>query len=305
MSGSEQRSTPAAFGRAVHLRAANLDAWLHTVGMVLLVAGLQASVFGLQITDATDSVPQSLVELEHERGENGKMNEALRALQVYQRASRDGDAKRQVLELRDTVVERYAEDRRGAVEALRAAADSLVAHTSAEEDALAELRRKVEALVEIYADRTGAALERYTSPRWYLQPTASLLNDDAGQLHALRFNHALYLMHSGDPAAAVTLLESMRGDDHRHNAEVDFALARLAFEAWVAEPDPVLFAESLERATRGVREAADKPLPKLFLEYLLSLERSAEKVDLEPEEGQGDGEGRGERGVKSTDRREF
>ena len=304
MIGYGRRRTSVVFRRPANLVPAGFDGWLRAVGAILLVAGLQAFMFHRQVAEATDGVPQALTELEQERADNGKINDTLRALQLYQRASGDEEAKRRVLELRDTVLERYAEDRRGAVEALRAGAMSLEAQTPSEQDALAELRRKVAALAAMYANRAGAALEQYTDPPWYLQPTASLLNDDAGQLHALRFNHSLYLVHSGDPGAAAMLLESMRGTDRRQTAEIDFALARLAFEAWVAEPDPVLFAESLERTTRSVRAAADKPLPKLFLEYLLSLEHSVEAVDLEPEEGEGEGEGQGERGVIS-ERREF
>lgn len=304
MSGSGRRRASVVFGRLAHLGPVGFDAWLRAAGVILLVSGLQAFMFHRQVAEATDGVPQALTALEQERADNGKINETLRALQLYQRASGDEEARQRVLELRDAVLERYAEDRRGAVEALRAGAMGLEAQTASEQDALADLHRKAAALAAMYADRAGAALERYTQPPWYLKPTASLLNDDARQLHALRFNHALYLVHSGDPGAAAMLLESMRGTGRRRTAEIDFALARLAFEAWVAEPDPVLLAESLERATRSVRAAADEPLPKLFLEYLLSLERNAEAVDLEPEEGEGEGEGQGERGVIS-ERREF
>lgn len=284
---------------------ANVEAWLRVIGLILLVAGLQAFVFEGQVAGATDGVPWALLELERERSENTRMNEALRALQLYRRASSDERAKRSVLVLRDTVLERYDQDRRAAIEALQEAADSLSAQTPAEESALSEFRAKSRALAELYENRTGKALERYTSPPWYLQPTASFLNNDAGQLHALRFNHALYLMHSGDTAAAAELLGGMRDASDTRNSDVDFAMARLSFESWVAEPDPVLFTESLERATRSVREDARNSQAKLFLEYLLSLDRSARKVDLAPEEGQGEGEGRGERGVVSTERGEF
>ena len=297
MSLPEPRSIPA--------MVANPDAWLRTLGLILLVAGLQAFVFDRRIAEATDGLPQALLELERERGDNDRMNEALRALQLYRRASSDEQAKRDILTLRDTALQSYEEHRRAAIEALREASDSLHAQTPAEEEALAELRLKVSNLSSVYIDRTGKVLEQYSNPPWYLQPTASFLNNHAEQLHALRFNHALYLMHSGDSAAATKLLMAMRDDREMHNADVDFALARLAFETWIAERDPVLFADSLERATRSVQQNAHNSRAKLFLEYLLSLERSAQKVDMDPEEGQGEGEGRGERGVISTERREF
>lgn len=300
MNRPEPKRTATAFGRVV-----NLTEWMRAAGIILLITGVQAFVFARQLAEATDGVPQALVELEHEHRTDSRMNEALRALQLYWRASDDSDAKRAIRELRDTVLEQYGQDRSGAVEALRTAAGHLDAQTPAEHAARAELRLEIEALAEIYAERTGVALRRYTNPPWYLQPTASLLNDGAEKLHALRFNHALYLTHSGDPSAAATLLGNMRDSNAPRAAEVSFALARLAFERWTAEPHPALFAESLERATRSVRGAADNPLPKLFLEYLLSLDRSVEKLDLEPEEGQGEGEGRGERGVTPTERREF
>lgn len=284
---------------------AHVETWLTVIGLILLVAGLQAVVFDRQVAGATAGVPQALVELERERNDNNRMNDALHALQLYRRASRDEKARRGVLLVRDAVLERYNQDRRAAMEALLEASDSLSAQTPAEEGALAEFRAKSRAVSELYENRTGKALERYLSPPWYLQPTASFLNDDARQLHGLRFNHALYLMHSGDTAAALELLAGMRDSSDARNADVDFAMARLSFETWVAEPDPVLFAESLERATRSVREDARNSQAKLFLEYLLSLDHSAEKVDLEPEEGQGDGEGQGERGVVSTERGEF
>lgn len=297
MNRPEPGSAPALF--------TSLEVWLRVGALILLVAGLQAFVFDRRLAEATDGVPQTLLELQGEQADNGRMNDALSALQRYQRATGDERAKQRVLVLRDAVLERYREDRRAAVEALQEASDSLAGETPAEQGALAEVRGKIAALAALYEDRTGEALDRYTRPPWYLQPTASLLNNDAGQLQALRFNHALYLMHIGRAGAATDLLASMGNSGDAGQADVDFALARLAFDDWIAEPDPVLFAESLERATRSVRGDAHNSPAKLFLEYLLSLDRSAEKIDMDPEEGEGDGEGRGQRGVVSTDRGEF
>lgn len=282
--------------------------WLLVAGVVLLVAGLQALLFERLVAAASDGTSQALTNLERESADNASMNEALRKLQLAYRATGDEPARRAILALRDAVIERYPENRREAVDALYAGAAQLAAPEPEGDATIQALRHEAGKLAELYEARTQTALELYTNPPWYLWPTAALVNGDDAVRYALRFNHALYLGHSGDPATALSLLEELRvaasGDDRR-TAEVDFALARLNFATWTTEPDPALFDALLERATSSVRHDANYPPARLFLEYLLSLDRSAAKVELEPEEGQGDGEGRGERGVIATERRDF
>ncbi len=280
--------------------------WLTVAGAVLLVAGVQALLFERLVAAASDGAPQALMNLERESADNARMNEALRKLQLVYTATRDEPARQAILALRDAVIERYPENRREAVDTLYTGAAQLAASDGSA--AIQALHRETGKLAELYDARTLNALKSYTNPPWYLWPTAALVNRDDTERHALRFNHALYLVHSGDPAAAASLLEELRvaasGDDRR-TAEVDFTLARLQFATWTSQPDPALFDTLLERATSSVRHDANNSPARLFLEYLLSLDRSAAKVELEPEEGQGDGEGRGERGVIATERRDF
>lgn len=288
----------------------NLSAsrWLSVGGIVLLVAGAQAFLFERQLASVSDGASQSLAALQRESADNQRINEALRALQLAYRASNDDAGRQAILALRDETIALYSENRAEAVETLLTGVSLLEGSTPESIAAIDEARREAGKLARLYEPRTQTARELYANPPWYLWPTAALANNDEEKRHALGFNQALYMVHSGNRGAAVTLLEDLRvaaSESDRRMAEIDFAMARISFAAWATQPDPAVFDSALERAVSSVRHHPGNPRARQFLEYLLSLDRSAATVEMEPEEGQGDGEGRGERGVISEELRDF
>jgi hypothetical protein len=303
--GSRQSSLPSAFAG---IRYGTLRGWMRIVGLILLACGLQAWLFDRQITRMNEAAMSNLVLQQQERSDDRIINETLRALQQYWRTLDAESERDRVLTLRDTVIERFATDRLGAVRELTHVVATFEPLSPVEESALLSLRQRVLELETIYADRTGTVLERYRAPPWYLQPTGSLVNDSPARLTALRYNHALSLMAAGDTAAARSILEELRqvtADDDAQSADVLYAEARLQYDAFTQEPDPAYLREALELTRQSVRRKAEHAVPKLFLEYLLSVEPMSGKVEVEPVEGQGSGEGQGERGVISEDAGDF
>jgi len=303
--GSRQSFPPPSFAG---IRYGTLRGWLRGIGLVLLVCGVQASVFDRQITRMHDAAVSNLGLKQQERSDNRVIKDTLRALQQYWRTLAAELERDQVLTLRDSVIERFATDRLAAVRELARVVATFEPSSPIEESALVGLRQRVLELETIYADRTGAVLERYRDPPSYLQPTASLLNDSPARLTSLRYNHALSLMAAGDTAAARSILEELRqatADDDAQSAEVLYAQARLQYDAFSQEPEPAYLREALELTRHSVRREAEGGVPKLFLEYLLSVEPLSGKVEVEPVEGQGSGEGQGERGVISKDAGDF
>jgi thioredoxin-like negative regulator of GroEL len=134
-----------------------------------------------------------------------------------------------------------------------------------------------------------------------------LLNNDQARSRALAFNHALYLMHVRNTSAAVEILDGLRGDstDQSLQAKALFTLSRIRYQAFQLEKDPSYFQDALQLAQQSVRRDASHALAKLFLDYLLSIDRQAVEVDVSPLEGEGTGESEGERGAISTDPGEF
>lgn len=281
--------------------------WILFAGLLLLGLGLQAWIFDSRQSGLNQAAATALVALRQEHATNRQADAALDALQQYWRASPDSTRKGRALTLRDAVRERYPRSRDDAVDELERGAATFEAESVAEVDALAELQLQVSALSALYADRFGEALDSYLHPSWYLQPSASLVNRNQSTLRALRFNHALYLMYSGDDAAARAVLEELRDarNEQRPDADVLFALARLQYDAFDVEQDSGYFRDALELSRRSVAGDPGQPLPKLFLEYLLSVDPDAVQAEVEPAEGQGSGEGEGQRGVTTQDQGEF
>jgi len=290
------------------------DRWptlLRVAGVALLIAGLQAWGFNRSTAPLIEAAGEQLTRLQHEVPDNRLTNQSLRSLQDYWQTADDDLVKRQVLELRDTIMQRFGGDPAAAVSEFASVVAGFEARSVAQQDVLAALRRNVAELEHMYGDHFGEAIMAYSHPAWYLQPTASFLNNDRARQRALAFNHALYLMHVRDTTAAVEMLDELRrsagaaaGSDPLV-AKALFALSRLQYEAFRVEQEQAYFREALQYAQQSVRSDADNAPAKLFLDYLLSVDQKATEVDTSPLEGEGTGEGEGERGAIATDPGEF
>ncbi len=284
-----------------------MNSWpalLRFAGILLLVAGLQAWGFNRQASPVIAEAHEQLLLLQNEALDNRLTNLSMQSLQAYWNATETELTRRQVLELRDSVLQRFDADPQDAVRELTQVVGSFESRTVAEQDVLTTLQRQTTQLERMYADHFEDAIAAVAHPAWYLQPTAAFLNNDQAQSQALLFNHALYLMHVRKTSAAVEILDSLRADETLQ-AKALFTLSRIQYQAFRLEKDPSYFQDALQLAQQSVRSDAGHALAKLFLDYLLSIDRQSVEVDESPVEGEGSGEGEGERGAIATDPGEF
>lgn len=283
--------------------------WLRTAGILLLFAAIQAWAFDRGSAPLIADAGEQLAALQQEVNDNRLANLSLEALQDYWNIAGDQATKRRILELRDTVVERFPADPAGAVGELVRVTNGFEPSNTVEEEVLTLLGQRVAGLERMYADHYAAAIAAYDRPAWYLQPTAGLLNNDREKSRALEFNRALYLIEIRDAGAALEIFEQLRDAPEFESGPLRsrllFALSRLQFQAYQVEKNPGFLNEALQYAQQSARADAGFELPKVFLEYLLSIDRAAAPVDTAPLEGEGAGEGEGEQGAIVADPEDF
>ena len=284
-----------------------INSWpslLRFVGILLLIAGLQAWGFNRQASPVIAEAHEQLLLLQNEVPDNRLANLSMQSLQAYWNATETELTRRQVMELRDSVLQRFDADPQDAVREFTQVVGSFESRTVAEQDVLTTLQRQTTQLERMYADHFEDAIATVAHPAWYLQPTAAFLNNDQTRSRALAFNHALYLMHVRETSAAVEILDNLRADESLR-AKALFTLSRIQYRAFRLEKDPLYFQDALQLAQQSVRSDAGHALAKLFLDYLLSIDRQSVEVDESPVEGEGSGEGEGERGAIAADPGEF
>ena len=284
-----------------------INSWpalLRFAGILLLIAGLQAWGFNRQASPVIAEAHEQLLLLQNEVADNRLANLSMQSLQAYWNATETELTRRQVMELRDSVLQRFDANPQDAVREFTQVVGSFESRTVAEQDVLTTLQRQTTQLERMYADHFEDAIAAVAHPAWYLQPTAAFLNNDQTRSRALAFNHALYLMHVRETSTAVEILDSLRADESLR-AKALFTLSRIQYRAFRLEKDPLYFQDALQLAQQSVRSDAGHALAKLFLDYLLSIDRQSVEVDESPVEGEGSGEGEGERGAIAADPGEF
>jgi len=280
---------------------------LRWIGAVLLIAGLQAWGFQRQALPVIAVAAEELGALRHEVTDNRRMNEMLRSLQSFARATDDDLQRRQVVELRDAVLDRFGEDPAGSVAEIASVVAGFESRSGADRDLLAELQRHAVRLERMYTDHYRIAIDVVAHPAWYLQPTASFLNNDDDRNRSLALNRAMYLALVREPGAAIEILDALRREstDDAINARALHVVARLQFDAYQGAKDPAHFQEALRLSRQSVVTDVHYELGKLFLDYLVSIDMQSVESDAEPVEGEGSGEGEGERGAIAVEPEEF
>lgn len=280
---------------------------LRIAGALLLIVGLQAWGFYRQATPLIDRASEQLELLQYEAADHRLANRTLESLQAYWQSNDDELTRRRILEVRDSVLRRFATDPAAAVGELVNVVNGFESRSVGDQDVLVRLQRQARQLEHMYQDHFATAIAAVHRPAWYLLPTAALLNNDDTQFEALLFNHAMYLMHVRDTTSAVEILDDLRTNTTSEilRAKALFTLSRLQYQAFGIEKDQSYFQDALQLAQQSVRADANHALAKLFLDYLLSVDRQAVDVDVSPLEGEGSGEGEGERGAIATDTDDF
>ena len=281
--------------------------YLRIAGIVLLLAGIQAWGFYKQVSPLTSEAQQQLSLLQREVPDSRLVNLSMQSLKAYSDINADELTRRQILELRDFVLREFATDPRTAVQQLTRVVTSFESRSVDDQEALLNLRRQVSQLERMYTDHYDRAILAFIHPAWYLQPTAAFLNNNTAQMEALAFNRSLYLMHVQDSSTATDILDDLRSNtaDESLRAKALITLSRIRYQAFRVEKNPSHFQDALQLAQQSVRTDSDHELAKLFLDYLLSVDRRSVEVDTSPLEGEGSGEGEGERGAIASDPGEF
>ena len=281
----------------------DISRFLKVGGILLFVGGLQALSFDRFVTPLIDIAGQNLGLLQQEVPGNYLVDATLDVLRDYRRLSTDEVKKRRALQLRQDFIQQFQEDPQLAVTQFSRTVESFEAQSSVEQELLTSLHQKLERLDDLYADHFAFALESYSSPPWYFQPAASLVTLGASGVQSLQFDHALYLSLVGQRGAANSIHNDLRlnTDSDSFKSRILFAQSRLQYDAFLAEQDPEYHRQAVQHAQQSLRHDAAYDLPKLFLEYLLTIDLQAVEVEGTPREGQGSGEAEGERGAISTD----
>lgn len=285
-------------------KIAPASSWiLKTIGILVLVAGLQAWGFYRNITPQIGKANQYLLLLQEEERGNHLLNTSLNALRDYRRISTDKMRQQQILQLREAVVRQFRGNPRLAIEEFVSVASGFEAQSTVEQELLTALQEDLSLLGEIYSDHFAAVTAQHTKPAWYFQPVASLVTMNSSGGYRLDFDHALYLMLVGERGAANAIYGDLRQEvsSDAFKSRILFAQSRLQYDAFRNEPDPEYHRQAVQYAQQSLRHDAVYELPKLFLDYLLAIDLQAVEVESTPMEGQGSGEAQGERGAISTD----
>ncbi len=275
---------------------------LKLIGTVLIIFGVQAWGFHSFVTPQIENADVNLIALLEEAPTNSLIDATLTTLRDYRRANDDEVQNRQILGLRETIVRGYRDDPRAVIdEALRISV-GLNGDTDIEQELLATLRRNLLRLQAMYTDHYAEVIVRYSRAPLYLQPTAALLSLNRSSRERFEFNHALYRMLSGDHGAANSIYSELRRStqDDLIISRALYGQARLQFEAFRIDGDPEYYRQARRYTQESLSNDPAQGVPKLFLEYLLSIDQQAVDIESAPEEGQGSGESEGERGSLSS-----
>ncbi len=275
---------------------------LRLTGAALIVFGLQAWGFHNFIAARSEIADENLSALLEEAPSNSLIDATLTTLRDYWRSTADEMRGRQILELRETIVRAYRDNPRAVIDEALRILGGFSEDSDIEQELLGTLRRNFLRLQAMYADYYGEIISRYYRAPFYLQPTAALLALNQSSRERLEFNHALYLMLSGDRSAANSMYNELRRNTRNDliNSRALYAQARLQFEAFRIDGDPEYFRQARQYTQESLSSDPTQGVPKLLLEYLLSIGQRAVEVESTPEEGQGSGESEGQRGSLSS-----
>ena len=270
-------------------------------GIVVLIAGLQTWGFYNHFVPTLENANSNLDQLMNEVSTNTQMDVVLRELDNFRRVAGDAGLEKEVVLVYERFIKEFLQNRLQALDQFGKAVNSFPVPTvKLGAESLARVKSGFEKVTQIYGDQYSALLEDYDSPPLYLQPTAALIKSSHPLGDKIRFNHAVYNSIVGDMAVANTTFNELKQEvgDPRFLATIHYAQARMQYAAFKVEGKFEYFQQSVQNLQQSLRLQPDYGLPKLLLEYLLSVEGSG-SAQSSSSEGDGSGEAEGERGVIS------
>ena len=275
---------------------------LRIIGVILIIVGLQSYGFYVHFVPQINSANEELDHLMDDVATNKFVNKVLNDLGNLRRVSEDKAFQGEIVQIYERFIKDFLENRLEAIaEFARITATLNTPEGPLGEESMATLRTGVEQLVSLYADNYQKLIDDLDSPPLYLQPTASFIKRNDTLEQNIMFNHGVYLSIVSDRGAANTIFNDLKKEniDDAFNAVILYAQARMLFDAFQAEGQFDYYQQAIQTLKESLRSNPDYGQPKLFLEYLLSLDRGSQEVNA-PVTGDGSGEAEGERGVISS-----
>ena len=277
------------------------------LGVIILLAGLQTYGFYSHFVTAQNSANVNLDQLMNEVSTNIQMDKVLRELENLRRVAEDDGLEQEVVQAYERFIKEFLESRVPALEQFAKAVNAFpVPAAKLGEESLAKIKVELARIMEIYGDHYSALLEDLDSTPLYLQPTAAFIKSNNDLVYKIRFNHALYNSIVGDMTVANTAFNELKQEvkDPHFAAIIHYAQARMQYTAFKAESKFEYYQQSIQNLQQSMRLDANYGMPKLLLEYLLSVQGSASSANSSVE-GDGTGEAEGERGVISSESPNF
>jgi len=275
---------------------------LRIIGVILIIVGLQSYGFYVHFVPQINSANVELDHLMDDVATNKFVNKVLNDLGNLRRVSEDTVFQGEIVQIYERFIKEFLENRLEAIaEFARITATLYTPEGPLGEESMATLRTGVEQLVSLYADNYQTLIDDLDSPPIYLQPTASFIKRNDTLEQNIMFNHGVYLSIVSDRGAANTIFNDLKKEniDDTFNAVILYAQARMLFDAFQAEGQFDYYQQAIQALKESLRSNPDYGQPKLFLEYLLSMDKGSQEVNA-PVTGDGSGEAEGERGVISS-----
>lgn len=271
-------------------------------GILLLIAGLQAYGFNHYYTPRVNDANQYVDHLRAEISTNSQVDTVLEIFAELRRATQNEILRAEIVQTYERFIGEFTSDPRLAIEDFIRVSNSFALPAgSLEADILAKLKHELVRLQDIYSDHYGDLNTEFKNPPIYLQPTAALIKRDSELGRKIKFNHALYLSLTGNRSEANSIFNDLKSgsQDQEFVSRVHYAQARMLYDAFIAQNNVDYFQQAIQNLQDSLRNNPDYGMPKLFLEYLLSMDRGMQTEDI-PQQGEGSGEAEGERGVMTT-----
>jgi tetratricopeptide (TPR) repeat protein len=275
---------------------------LKIAGIIVLIAGLQTYGFYKYFNPRLQMANQNLDRLMNEVGTNDFVNSVLNNFGDLRRISDDDAYRGEIVQIYERFIGEFLENPLAAIDEFDRITATLSPPAGAlGEESLARLRAGVEEMKSLYADHYAVIVDRLESPPLYLQPTASIIKNHDNFTQSVQLNHGMYLSVVGNRGEANTIFNDLKQADISDEllSVVHYAQARLLFDAFKTEGQFDYYQQAMQSLKQSLNSNPEYGQPKLFLEYLLSLERGSSEVNA-PVTGDGTGEAEGERGVISS-----
>jgi hypothetical protein len=275
---------------------------LRIPGIIIVIAGLQAWGFYNHFVPALNDANTDLDQLMNEVSTNTQMDKVLRELDNFRRVAGDEALQKEVVLVYERFIKEFLENRMQGLDAFTKAVNGFPVPTATlGAESLARVKLELERVREIYGDHYTVLLADLDSPPVYLQPVAAFIKKDNPLVHKVRFNHAVYNSIVGDMAIANVTFNELKQEvkDPEFSSIIHFAQARMQYTAFKSEGKFEYFQQSIQNLQQSMRLDADYGLPKMLLEYLLSVQGGASS-ESSSVQGEGTGEAEGERGVISS-----